>query len=58
MKLINTAAVRRMLLDLSRDTRAGKFTRVSQQTLLDANSALASWIRSRVQRTPSKGKTL
>lgn len=56
--LINRTQVRRMMLELSQSTRAGKFTRVSEATLDDAEAALAAWIRSRVHSTPSVGKTL
>ena len=56
--LINRTQVRRMMLELSRSTRAGKFTRVSEQTLDDAEAALAGWVRQRVHSTPRVGKTL
>lgn len=56
--LINRTQVRRMMLELSQSTRAGKFTRVSEATLDDAEGALADWVRRRVHSTPSVGKTL
>lgn len=55
---LNRAAVRRFALQLSKDTRAGKFTRVSEQFLIDVNAAIAATVRHRVHSAPSVGKTL
>jgi hypothetical protein len=56
--LINATAVREFLLEHAGKTRAKKFTRVSEDTLIAANAALRYWLISHVQRMPSKGKTL
>lgn len=56
--LINKAAVRAYLLDLSRTTRAGKFTRVSGHTFEYINRAVARTCESLVRVHPSVGKTI
>jgi len=56
--LINRAAVRRMALRFSRETRLGKFTRVSAEFLDACELNLYYFIRSRVHAHPSLGKTL
>jgi hypothetical protein len=55
---LNATAVREFLLEHARKTRAKKFSRVSEDTLIAANEALRQWMISHVQRMPSKGKTL
>lgn len=56
--LINRAKCKRFLLDYARASRAHKFTRVSLNTLCEAEGALKNWLKLRVNQTPSKGKTL
>lgn len=56
--LINRSAVKKMALELSKSTRAGKFTRVGTEFLQRMNSQLDAFIRSEVHRHPSVGKTL
>lgn len=56
--IINRSAVKKLALQLSRDTRAGKFTRVSKEFLDKVNVRLESIIRTEVQSHPSIGKTL
>lgn len=56
--LINKAAVKKMALQLSKDTRAGKFTRVSTQFLDRVNASVSAMIRSEVHRHPGIGKTI
>lgn len=55
---INRAAVRRFALQLSKDTRAGKFTRVSEQFLVEVNAHVAAHVRAKIHSAPSVGKTL
>lgn len=56
--LVNRSAVKKMALQLSKDNRAGKFTRVSAEFLERVNSATDAYIRQAVQNHPSVGKTL
>jgi len=56
--LINKKAVKHMALELSKSTRAGKFTRVSGEFLIRMNSRLNAFIQEEVHRHPSIGKTL
>ena len=56
--LVNRSAVKKMALQLSKDTRAGKFTRVSTEFLEKVNAATDAYIRQAVQSHPSVGKTL
>lgn len=56
--LINRKGVREFALKLSRDTRAGKFTRVSAEFLAACEINLYMFVRSRVRSHPSLGKTL
>ena len=55
---INRSAVRKLALQLSQATRAGKFTRVSEQFLIEVNAHVAAHVRARVHATQSVGKTL
>ena len=56
--LINRSAVKKMALNLSETTKAGKFTRVSSEFLDRINAKVAATVRSEVQSHPSVGKTL
>ncbi len=56
--LINREQVRRRLLEHAAATRAQKFTRVSEETLLNLNEALRAAIVYHVAHFPSKGETL
>jgi hypothetical protein len=56
--LVNRSAVKKMALQLSKDNRAGKFTRVSAEFLERVNSATDAYVRQAVQSHPSVGKTL
>jgi len=56
--LINRSAVKKMALQLSVDTRNGKFTRVSASFLEKINAKVDAAIRSEVQTHQSVGKTL
>jgi len=56
--LLNRSAVRQYLLDQAKKTRAHKYTRVSEDTLIAANEHLRQWLNARVRQMPSMGKTL
>ena len=56
--LINSAKTKKMLLQLSKDLRGGKFTRVSDETLDAAADKYAASLRQIVADQPSVGKTL
>lgn len=56
--LLNRSAVRAALLDHAKRTRAHKYTRVSEDTLLLANAHLRIWIVNHVAKLPSMGKTI
>lgn len=56
--LINRSAVKKMALQLSVDTRGGKFTRVSADFLEKINAKVEASIRAEVQMHPAVGKTL
>jgi len=58
MKLINQSNVRKLLLEQAAQTRAHKFSRVSNGTLTAANEHLRQWIVNHVKSVPSAGKTL
>lgn len=57
-RLINSTHVRRFLLDYAKETRAQKFTRVSEDTLTRINEAVRMWCIAHVTHHPSVGKTL
>jgi len=52
------SAVREFLLGQARRTRAHKYTRVSEQTLIEANEHLRQWMVLRIARLPSMGKMI
>ena len=56
--LINKSNVRKLLLELSRTIRAGKFKRVSASTLETVNRRVNEVCESIVRSHPSKGKTI
>ena len=56
--LINREHCRKFLLQYANDKRAHKFTRVSEETLVNANAWVESFLRMHVNRFPSKGQTL
>jgi hypothetical protein len=56
--LINKAAVKKLALKLSKENRAGKFTRVGSEFITRIHAKLEQSIRSEVQAHPSVGKTL
>lgn len=56
--LINVKNGKAFLLEEAKRTRAHTFTRVSKQTMIDANEALRQWYLNHIKRMPSKGKTL
>ena len=56
--LINRSAVKKMAIQLSKDIRAGKFTRVSVEFLERVNAATDAYIRQAVHSHPGVGKTL
>jgi hypothetical protein len=58
MALINKAHVKKFALDYAKAQRGERFERVSAQFLEEVNAAVINTIRSKVQRHPSKGKTL
>lgn len=55
---LNRAVVRDFLLERARRTRAHKFTRVSNETLVKLNEILRAAMLGHVARFPSKGKTI
>jgi len=57
-RFLNRAQVRRFLLDWAKGTRAHKFTRVSEETLITINELVRQWCVNHVRRLPSKGKTI
>lgn len=58
-RLICRSEVRAFLLAAAERSRPyNGFTRVSEQTLLEANAALRQWLLARVHRSPSRGRTL
>jgi len=56
-RLINREAVRELALELAKK-RAHRFSRVSEDTLIQANDAVRRFLVDHVSRFPSKGKTL
>lgn len=57
-RLLNQAAVKKFLLEYARQTRAHKFSRVSQQTLIKLNEIVRASAIGHVKSLPSKGKTI
>ena len=57
-RVINRDYVRRWSLEIAKDSRCHKFTRVSEEFLNAIERATKAEIRSRIMRHPSKGKTL
>ena len=56
--LINSSAVKRLLLELAERRFHGKFTRVSRQTLGMMENEMRHQCDRHVRQMPSKGKTL
>ena len=56
--LLNRAAVRRFALDYAKLTRSHKFERVSEGFLIRCQIELRNFVVDRINRHPSKGKTL
>lgn len=56
--LINSKAVKALALQASLDNRNGRFTRVGKSFLEQVAAEVAVLVRAKVQRHPSKGKTL
>jgi len=56
--LINREHVRQFLLDQAGKTRAHRYTRVSEDTLIAANEHLRHFLVQHVAKMPSMGKTL
>lgn len=57
-RFLNRAAVREFLLETAAQTRAHKFSRVSEATLTDINARVMNKCLELVRTAPSKGKTL
>lgn len=57
-RVINRDYVKRWALDYAKDKRSHPFNRVSEQFLNMVEAATKAAIRDRVDRHPSKGKTL
>lgn len=57
-RFLNRAAVREFLLETAAQTRAHKFTRVSEATLVDINARVMNKCLEVVRSTPSRGKTI
>jgi len=55
---INRANVKKFLLEHTARTRAHKYTRVSMDTMIEANEVIRRWAVSKVAALPSKGKTI
>lgn len=55
---INRAAVRDFLLEYAREKRTHKFSRVSEETLVEISEQVRLFCIARVGRLPSKGKTI
>jgi hypothetical protein len=56
--LINRSRVKTLALETAARSRAHKFTRVSEDLLVDAEAELRGWVARRVASHPSVGKTL
>jgi Uri superfamily endonuclease len=57
-RVINRDYVKRWALDYARTNRSHPFTRVSEQFLNAIEAATKAAIRDKIDRAPSKGKTL
>ena len=57
VKLINRKQVKLFALSMA-ETRAHEFTRVGDEFFVKCEANLKEFIRSHVQRLPSKGKTI
>jgi hypothetical protein len=57
-RFLNRAAVREFLLETAAQTRAHKWNRVSEATLVDINARVMTKCLEIVRTAPSKGKTL
>ena len=58
MTLLNRAAYKRHVLELSVSMRGGKFTRVSKEFMDRAERMLHEWTVHQVHSHPSLGKTI
>ncbi len=55
---INEREVRKFLLEHAGKTRAHKYTRVSELTMIEINEAVRRWCIHRVASLPSMGRTI
>jgi hypothetical protein len=55
---INRADTKKRLIQMSKDFRGGKFTRVSKEALDELEGKHEASMRALVQRHPSRGKTI
>ncbi len=57
-RFLNRSAVREFLLEHAKQTRAHKYTRVSEETLIEANEVVRQWVVRKVSSLPSCGRTI
>ena len=57
-RFLNRSAVRSFLLETAAQTRAHKFSRVSEATLVEINARVMTKCLELVRTAPSRGKTL
>ena len=57
-RLLRRSAVRAFLLDYAKKTRSHKFTRVSEQTMIELNEVVRTHCIRCVTRLPSMGRTI
>lgn len=58
MSLLNKSKVRAYTLDLAKKLRSHEFTRVGESWIVELESVVRSEIQKKINRAPSKGKTL
>lgn len=58
IKTTSASTIKRMALNYAQATRHHKFTEVAKSFTDDAEAHMINWIKDRVNRHPSKGKTL
>jgi hypothetical protein len=54
----NASTIKRIALEYAKATRYHKFTEVSNSVTDEAEAVMIAWIKNKVNRQPSKGKTI
>ena len=58
MRATSPTAIKKIAMEYAKTSRFHKFTQVSKSFTDDAEAFMIAWIKNRVNKQPSKGKTI